>query len=109
MTIVGNHLLQAMRHVATNASDEFEIGCSPLLCDIALEFVHGLRVLGIHSSLEIVPQLFDWIEIRTPCRPVDEVDAMIMEPGLTRTSCVDCPIILLVPPLSFGPELLSRG
>ena len=87
MTIVRDNLLQAVRHVATNARDEAEIGCGPLLCDEALELLHGSSMPPIHSSLEIAPQLFDRIEIRTPCRPVDEVDAVILKPYLTRGCC----------------------
>jgi hypothetical protein len=109
MTIVRNDLLQTLRHVATNASDEVEIGCGPLFCDVAFELLHGSSMPSTHSSLEIVPQLFDCIEIRTPRRPVDEVDAMIVKPVLTRGGCMDSSIILLVPPVHFRPELVRRG
>src|SRR5688500_405450 len=79
MTIVGNHCLQAMRHVATNACNEVEVGCCPFLCNEAFEFVHRFRVPSIHSSLEIIPYFLDWIEIRAPCGPVDEVNAVIVK------------------------------
>lgn len=93
MTIVGNDGLQAMRHVATDACDKVKVSCGPFLCDEALQFVHGFRVPSIHSLLQIVPQFLDRIEIRTPCRPVDEVNAVIVEPFSTGCSFVmRCPV-----------------
>ena len=106
--MVGNHGLQAVRHIATNACDEVEIGCRPLLCDEAFEFLHGARVSSVHSLLEIVPQLFDRIEVGTPGGPVDEVDAVIVEPLATRRSFMLRRVVLLKPPLPARPELMSR-
>src|SRR4051812_30773859 len=64
---------------------------------------------SIHSSLQIVPQLLDRIEIRTPCRPFNEINSMIVEPLSTCGSFVLRCVVLLKPPLSTGPELMSRS
>jgi len=99
--------LQAMRHVAADACDEVEVGVSPFFCHKALELIHGLRVPSVHASLEIVPQLLDRIEIGTPRRPVDEVDAVVVEPYPAGASGMGCRIVLLKPPLPARPELMS--
>src|SRR4051812_46116527 len=109
MSLIRNDLLQAVRHVATNACNKVEISGCPLFCDNALEFFHRLRVFSVDASLEIIPYFFDRIEIRTPGRPVEEVNTVIVEP-LSACACgMDSPVVLLKPPLSTRPELMSRG
>jgi hypothetical protein len=74
--------LQALRHVEARARAEVEIGGLPLHCDEVLEFFHGLRVMRVDASLEVViPEQLDGVEIRTPWREVDDIDAVIVEPG----------------------------
>ena len=106
MTIIRNDLLQAARHVAANACDEVEVSGSPFFCEELLELLHGLRVPAVHAPLEIIPQFFDRIELGTPCGSLDEVNAVTFEPESTRTSSMNRPVILLKPPLSFGPKLM---
>src|SRR4051812_13795448 len=104
MTAVLNDELQAMRHVAANARNKGEVRGSPLLCDGVLELLQGLRVAAIHARLEVVPELFDGIEVRTPRRPVDQVHAVVVEPLTARGCCMHRPVVLLEPPLSTRPE-----
>jgi len=66
-------------------------------------------MVSVHAALEIAPQILDGVEIRTPCRPADEADAMVVKPGLPRASSVNGPVVLLEPPLTFRSELMSRG
>src|SRR5688500_2630724 len=64
---------------------------------------------SIHAALEIIPELFDGVEVRAPSRPVNEVDAVIVEPDSTCASSVWRCVVLLKPPLAARPELMGRG
>ena len=104
MTIVIAQQLQAMRHAAADVRDEIEVRGLPLHLDPVLQLFHRLGVMSVDAALQIVPQILDRVEIRTPCRPIDQVDAMIVKPGLTRAGGVHCPVVLSVPPLTCRPE-----
>jgi hypothetical protein len=107
VTVIVAHKLQALRHAAANVRDEIEVGRLPLDADPVLQLLHRTSVMRVHAALEVVPQILDRVEIRTPCRPINEIDAMIVEPHPTGAGGVDGPVVLLIPPLSARPELTS--
>ena len=106
MTLIVEQQLQAARHAAADVRDEIEVGRRPLLADPVLQLFHRLRVVSVDAAFEVAPQVLDGVEIRTPRRPIDEIDAVVVKPGLTRASGVDSPVVLLIPPLPSRPELM---
>ena len=108
MPSIGNDKLQALWCVEASARAEIEIGRIPFLGDPVLKFFHRLGVMRVDTPLQVMPKILDGVEIRTPRREVDDIDAMIVKPGPTRTRIVRRSIILLVPPLSCRPEGMSR-
>ena len=107
MTVIIEQQLQAMRHAAADVGDEIEVRGLPLDADPVLQFLHRLRVMSVDATLEVIPEILDRVQIRTPCRPVNEIDAVIVKPGRTGAGSVDGPVVLLVPPLTPRPELMS--
>jgi hypothetical protein len=79
VSLIRNDELQALRHVEARARAEVEIGGLALHCDEVLEFLHGLRVMRVDAWLEVIPEQLDGVEIRTPWREVDDIDAVIVE------------------------------
>ena len=76
MTLTLAQQLQALRHAAADVRDESEVCGLPFDSDPVLQLFHRRRVMSVHASLEVAPQILDRIEVRTPCGPVDEVDAV---------------------------------
>src|SRR5699024_5477583 len=54
----------------------------PLSLDSLLELVDTLRLcfVTVEPSLQVVPQVFDWIEVRSLCRPLQDLNPVILEP-----------------------------
>ncbi len=63
--------------------------------------------MSVDASLEVIPKILDGIEVRTPWWEIDDVDSMVMKPGVRGAGIVRRCIVLLVPPLSFRPEDMS--
>src|SRR5690348_8191928 len=66
MTVVIKQQLQAARHAAADARDEFEVKLRPLLSDDRLHLLHCLREASVDARLEYVPHVLDGVEIRAP-------------------------------------------
>ena len=88
--------------------DEFEVCGLPFDSDPVLQLFPRLSVMSIHTPLEVIPQVHYRVEIRTPCRPIDEINAMqIVKPDLTCVGSVRGGIVLLIPPLTARPEWMD--
>src|SRR4051794_8300835 len=99
--------IQALRHAAAEMRDEIQVRGCPFLSDPVLQLFHCLRVVSVDTALEVAPEILDGIQIRTPRRPLDEIDAMVVKPVAARAGSVDGPVVLLEPPLPARPELMS--
>jgi hypothetical protein len=81
MTLIGAHKLQAVSQAEACALAVSQIRGHPFLPDPVLQFFHCLRVMRVDAALEVIPQILDGVEIRTPGWEVDEVNSMGMKPG----------------------------
>ena len=88
VTLVRSHKLQALRHREAGARAIIEISRLPLDSDEVFQFFHSLRVMRVDAMLEVIPQILDGIEIRTPWREVDDVDSVGVKPGARGASIV---------------------
>ena len=99
--------MQAARHAAADVGDECQVCGCPLLPNPVLQLFHRLRVVSVDTALEVAPQVLDRVEIWTPCRSIDEIDAVAVKPGAAGAGGVLRRVVLLVPPLPSRPELMS--
>lgn len=86
--LVRSHKLQALRHAEAGARAIVEISGLPLDSDEVFQFFHSLGVMRVDATLEVIPQILDGIEIRTPWREVDDVDSVGVKPGARGASIV---------------------
>ena len=63
MTMIVEHKLQALRHAAADVRDESEVSGRPLLSDPVLQLFHRLRVMTVHTALEVAPEVLDGIQV----------------------------------------------
>lgn len=104
MTLVCDHKLQALLHIAAHVRDMIKVCLRPLDPNPMLKILHRARVVGVHAPLQVAPQVLDRVEIRTLGRSVDAIDAIPVEPEGSRASGVRRRVILLVPPVLVRPE-----
>ena len=107
VTLVCSHKLQALRHRKAGARAIIEISRLPLDCDEVFQFFHRLGVMRVDATLEVIPQILNGIEIRTPWWEIDHVHSMVVEPGTRCAGIVRRRIVLLIPPLAARPEGMS--
>src|SRR6185437_3085501 len=92
---------------AADMRDEFQVCGRPLLPDKLFHLLHRLRKASVHAGLELVPQILNRIQIRTPWWPLDQSDSLLVEVGDRVGSGVEAHVVLLEEPRAIRVELLE--
>ena len=97
MSLIFDYKLTTFWHAAHGGWDDVEIGGVPLHTYPVFELLECVGRVRVDAALEIAPEVFDRIEIRRPRRPVDHINAMVVEPFSTRASSMRRCVVLLEP------------
>ena len=68
--------LQALRHAEAGTGAVVDACRLPLHHDPVLQLLHRLRVMCIHATLQIIPEILYWIEIRRMRRKIYTLNSM---------------------------------
>ena len=88
MTLVCNHKLQALSHIAAHVRNMIKVCLRPLDPNPMLKILHRAGVVSVHAPLQVTPEILDRVEIWTLGRPVDAINAIPVEPEGSRASGV---------------------